>query len=98
MVPFNLQIELNERLVTFSAEQLDQLVDNVGFMRYQIRIFNHYSLIYVNIDNDPLEPGDVIGFSEDDTFSLDEVKVIAAAIRDYNRSHQLNFGQMPFEF
>ena len=98
MVPFNLQIELNARLVTFSAEQLDQLADSFGFMRYQIRTFSHCSLIYVNIDNDPLEPGDVIGFSEDEAFSPDEVKVIVAAIRGYNSSHQLNFDQMAFEF
>ena len=98
MVPFNLQIELNARLVTFSAEQLDQLADNAGFMRYQIRTFNHHSVIYVNIEDEPLEPEDIIGFSEDEVFSLDELRTIAAAIREYNSSRKLNFDQMHFDF
>jgi hypothetical protein len=98
MVPFNLQIELNARPVTFSAEQLDQLADNVGFMRYQIRTFNHHSVVYVNIENEPLEPEDIIGFSEDEVFSLEEVRTIAAAIREYNSSRKLNFDQMDFDF
>jgi len=76
MVPFNLQIELNARLVTFSAEQLDQLADSAGFMRYQIRTFNHHSVIYVNIEDKSLEPEDIIGFSEDEVFSLDEVRTL----------------------
>jgi hypothetical protein len=98
MVPFNLQIELNARPVTFSAEQLDQLADNAGFMRYQIRTFNHHSVIYVNIEDESLEPEDIIGFSEDEVFSLDEVRTIAAAIREYNSSRKLNFDQMHFDF
>ncbi|RKR84635.1 hypothetical protein BDD43_4882 [Mucilaginibacter gracilis] len=98
MVPYNLQIELNARLVTFSAEQLDQLADNAGFMRYQIRTFNHHSVIYVNIEDEPREPEDIIGFSEDEVFSLDEVRTIAAAIRDYNSRRKLNFDQMHFDF
>jgi len=98
MVPFNLQIELNARLVTFSAEQLDQLADSAGFMRYQIRTLNHHSVIYVNIEDEPLEPEDIIGFSEDEVLSLDEVRTIAAAIREYNSSRKLNFEQMHFDF
>jgi hypothetical protein len=98
MVPFNLQIELNARLVTFSAEQLDQLADNFGYMRYKIRTFNLYSVVYVNIEDDPLSPEEIIGFSEDEVFSLDDVKIIAAAIREYNNSHKLNFDQMHFDF
>lgn len=98
MVPFNLQIKLNTRPVSFSVEQLDQLADSLGFMRYQIRTFNHHSVIYVNIENDPLEPEDIIGFSEDDIFSPDEVIAIAAAIRAYNSNRKLNFDQMNFDF
>ncbi|MDP9078973.1 MAG: hypothetical protein M3O71_16215 [Bacteroidota bacterium] len=98
MVPFNLQIEHNARQVTLSAEQLDQVADNVGFMRYQIRTFNHHSVIYVNIEDEPLEPEDIISFSEDEVFSLDEVRSIAAAIREYNSSRKLNFDQMHFDF
>jgi hypothetical protein len=98
MVPFNLQLELNGRLVTLSAEQLDQLTDTVGFMRYQIRTFHHHSIVCVNMENDPLPPDEIIGFSEDEVFSPDEITTIAAAIREYDNSRQLNFDQMNFDF
>jgi hypothetical protein len=37
-------------------------------------------------------------FGEDEVFSLDEVRTIAAAIRDYSSSRKLNFDQMHFDF
>ncbi|WP_428329692.1 hypothetical protein [Mucilaginibacter sp.] len=98
MVPFNLQIELHERLITLSAEQLDQLSDNLGYMRYQIRTFNHHSVISVNIEDDPLDPEEPLGFSEEEVFLADEVITIATAIRAYNNSRKLNFDQMHFDF
>jgi len=98
MVPFNLQLELANRLTTIAAEQLDQLADTASFMRYQIRTFNDNSVIYVNIEDGPLPMEEIIGFSEDEVFSLDEVKAIAAAIRQYNSSRNLNFDQMAFDF
>jgi hypothetical protein len=98
MVPFNLQIELNSPRVTLSAEQLDQLADETGFIRYQVRAFDHNSVVYVNIEEEPLSPGDVVGFSEDEVFTLDEVKTIAAAIRQYNSSRKLNFDQCTLTF
>lgn len=98
MVPFNLQLEINARLLTISVEQLEQLADSVGFMRYQIRSFNHNTVILVNIEEKQLAPEAVIGFSEDDVFTPDEVKVIAAAIRQYNSGRKLTFDQMTFDF
>lgn len=98
MVPFNLQLELGGRLTTFSAEQLDQLADETGFMRYQVRTFNHRSVVCVNIEDEPLSPEEVIGYGEDEVFTLDEIKAIAAAIREYNSSRKLNFDQMHFDF
>jgi len=98
MVPFNLQLELTNKLTALSVEQLDQVSDPLGFMRYQVRTFNHHAVMYVNIEKDPLEPDDVTGFTEDEVFSPDEVKSIAAAIREYNSSHQLDFDQMHFDF
>jgi hypothetical protein len=98
MVPFNLQLEINERLLTISVEQLDQFADNVWFMRYQVRTFNHNTVVFVNIEGEQLSPEDIIGFSEDDVFTLDEVKVIAAAIRRYNDGRKLKFDQMTFNF
>lgn len=98
MVPYNFQLELAGKLTTFSADQLDQLADAAGFMRYQVRTFNHRAVIFVNIEAEPLSPEEIIGYSEDETFSLEEVKSIAAAIREYNTSRKLNFDQMAFDF
>jgi hypothetical protein len=98
MVPFNLQLELADKLTTISAEQLDQLTDSAGFMRYQVRTFNYNSVIYVNIEGEPLSPEKIVGYSEDQGFSPDEVKAIAIAIRQYNSSRKLNFNQMAFDF
>ena len=98
MIPFNLQLELQARLTTLSVEQLDQLADKTVFMRYQIRTFNEHSVVYVNIEDDPLDPEDIVGFSEEEVFSLDEVKTIAFAIREYNSRRKLNFDQMHFDF
>jgi hypothetical protein len=98
MVPFNLQIELNARLVTFSAEQLDQLADKLGFMRYQIRTFNHSSVVFVYTGAGLPESGDPTGFSEEAVFSAEEVIVMATGIREYNNSRKLNFDQLHFDF
>lgn len=98
MVPFHLLIELQGKQTTLMIEQLDQLTDTIGFMRYQVRSFNHRSVIYVNVGEEPLEPEEIIGFSEEEVFSADEVKVIAVAIREYNSTRKLNFDQMHFDF
>ncbi|SDE35739.1 hypothetical protein SAMN05216464_105335 [Mucilaginibacter pineti] len=98
MVPFNLQLEIGGRLTTLSAEQLDQLADETGFMRYQVRSFNHNGVIHVNIEDEPLPPEEAVGFNLDETFALDDVKKIAQAIREYNSSRKLNFDQMHFDF
>jgi len=98
MVPFNLQLELGGRLTTVSAEQLDQLADETGFMRYQVRTFNHRAVVCVNIEDVPLSPEDVTGYGEDDVFTPEEIKVIAGAIREYCSSRKLNFDQMHFDF
>jgi hypothetical protein len=98
MVPFNLQLELAHKLTTISAEQLDQLADETGFMRYKISTFKHSSVVFVNIEDEPLSPDEITGYSEEETFSLDDVKEIAAAIRQYNSSRKLNFDQMAFDF
>jgi hypothetical protein len=114
MVPFNLQLELNGRQVIISAEQLDQLADEVGFMRYQVKAADRTSVIYVNIEDErriPLTAQDAedyfetlqyaeqgIGYSLDDIFTVDEAIAIAKAIREYNFSRKLNFDQMNFDF
>lgn len=98
MIPFNLQLELSDRLTTISVEQIDQLADTVGFMQYQIRTFHHNSVVHVNIENEPIAPEEITGYSMDDAFLPDEIKTISAAIRAYNRDQKLSFDQMSFNF
>jgi hypothetical protein len=98
MVPFNLQLELGGKLTTLSAEQLDQLADETGFMRYLVRSFNYSGVIYVNIEDEPLPPEEGVGFNLDEAFALEDAKTIAQAIREYNNSRKLNFDQMHFDF
>jgi len=98
MVPFNFQLEFNDRQTSFSAEQLDPLADATGSIRYQVRTFNDSSIVFVNIEDAPLAPEDVAGYSLEDVFTLEQVHAIAQAIRDYNSSRKLNFDQMAFDF
>ena len=114
MVLINLQLELNARQVKISAEQLDQLADEVGFMRYQVKAADRTTVVYVNIEDEqriPLTPQDAedyfetlqypeqgIGYTLDDIFTTDEAIAIAKAIREYNFSRKLNFDQMNFDF
>ena len=97
MVPFNLQLELADKLTTVSVEQLDQLADTAGFMRYQIRTFNQRVVVLVNIEDEHLS-AEIVDYSEDEAFAPDEVKEIANAIRSYNDSRKLNFDQLAFDF
>jgi hypothetical protein len=92
MASFNLQLELLSRLTTLSAEQLDPFPDTGGFIRYQVRSFNHRAVIHVHQESEALN------FCEDEVFSADDVKVITAAIREYHDSRKLNFEQMHFDF
>ncbi|NCD68001.1 hypothetical protein [Mucilaginibacter agri] len=98
MVPFNLQIELGARPVTFSVEQLDPLADMAGFMRYQVRTFRDCAIVFVNVEEEQMLPDDLIGFSEDEVFTPPEVNVIAQAIRQYHDSRNWNSDQMVFDF
>jgi hypothetical protein len=98
MIPFNLQFEIANRLTTIFVEQLDQLADTLGFMRYQIRSFHQSSVVHVNIENEPTTPEEIIGYSIDDAFSPDEIEAISAAIKAYNRDRKLSFDQMSFNF
>lgn len=98
MVPFNFQLEFNARQITFSAEQLDQLADAAGFMRYRVRTFNDSSIVFVNTEDAHLAPANVAGYSLDEAFTLEQVHAIAQAVREHNSSRKLNFDQMAFDF
>jgi hypothetical protein len=56
MVPFNLEFEFIEGQVAGTAEQLDQLTDTVGFMRYQITAGELRSVICMNMEEEPPVP------------------------------------------
>lgn len=98
MVPFHLQIELSGRPAALMAEQLDQLADSDGFIRYQIRTFNHNTVVHVNVEDEAINPEKTIGFNEEAVFSQEEMTCISLAIREFNHSHRLNFDQMNFDF
>jgi hypothetical protein len=100
MVPFQLTAELNNKPVAITVEQPDRLADEDGFIRFHVTCADRHSLLFVNVGNElaPVTPEDaeayfqalyypeqVTAFSEEDIFSLEEVKAIAEAIRQYNR-------------
>ena len=98
MIPFHLQIDLTGRRTTLMVEQMDQLADNGGFIRYQIKTFNQQSVVFVNIEEETVSPEGLIGFSEDDGFTSDQITVISAAIRDYNSTRKPGTDQIAFDF
>ncbi|CAM3800046.1 hypothetical protein MUGA111182_10375 [Mucilaginibacter galii] len=114
MVPFNLEFEFKEGQVIGTAEQLDQLTDTVGFMRYQIVAGERRSVICMNMEEEPPTPVTVpdaenqyeaihypeqlSDFDEDEVFTPEEVGAIAATIKAYNSSRALKFDQMHFDF
>jgi hypothetical protein len=114
MVPFNLEFEFREGRVAGTAEQLGQLADTAGFMRYQVTAGERHSIVCVNIEDVtpiPLTPQDaenyyeaihypehLSGFSEEKVFTPEEISTIAAEIRAYNDTRELKFDQMHFDF
>lgn len=114
MVPFNLEFEFGDGLVSGTAEQLDQIADAEGFMRYQITTGERRSVICVNIEEEPPRPltgqgaenyyeaihypEHTPGFSEEEVFNTQEIETIAAVIEDYNNSRRLKFDQAHFDF
>jgi hypothetical protein len=114
MVPFDLVLELESKQLIISVEQLDQLADAEGFMRYQVTADTRRSVICVNVEDGvpPLfTPQDVeayfeavyypeqaVAYSTEDVFTHTELRQIAAAVRLHNRSQRLSFDQMHFDF
>lgn len=97
-----------------TAEQLDQLADTAGFMRYKVTVGERRSVICVNIEEEPPMPvtmqdaenyyeaihypEQALAFSEDEVFTPEEVSTIAAEIKAYNNTRKLKFDQMHFDF
>lgn len=95
MTPFYLQVEFAGRRTTLMVQQLDQPADINGFMCYQIRTFNQHSVVFVNTEQKRLCP---IGFSDDEGFTAEEIKVIVVAIRDYNSNCRRSADQIVLDF
>ena len=114
MIPINLELRFGDSQMAGTAEQLDQLADTAGFMRYQIILGERRSVICVNIEEElPIPvtlldaenyyeaihyPEQAPAFSEDEAFTPDEVSMIAAEIKAYNNTRKLKFDQMHFDF
>jgi hypothetical protein len=108
MVPFNLEIEVEDLVMPASVEQLDRLADEDGFIRFDVTIAERRSVIHVNVENDlsiitPQDaeayfeavhyPEQVSAFSEEEEFTKEEVVAIGKAIRSYNRELKINFNR-----
>ena len=114
MIPFDLEVLLENGTVTIMVEQLGQLADTGGFMRYGIRAGKRTSVIWVNIEDEvpPLitpqdaeayfeaihYPEQLIAYTQEEVFTIDEVRTIGSAIRLYNRPRNLRFDQLDLEF
>lgn len=109
MVPFNLEIEIENKPEELNIEQLDRLADEDGFVRFDVTAGERRAVIYVNVEDQlapPVTPQnaetyfDAVhyreqqpAFSIDGDFTTDEVRVIGNAIRQYNRELRLMFNQ-----
>lgn len=114
MVPFLLEFDFAVGIVAGTAEQLDQLADAEGYMRYLVTAEVQRSVVWVNIENEPPQrvtpqdaenyyeaihyPEQVSGFSQDEVFTAQEIEIIASAICAYNDGRKLKFDQMNFDF
>lgn len=93
MVPFELELEIENNPLRISAEQLERFADVDGYTRYAIVAGERRTVVYVNIEsNQPL------AYEDEDLFSTEELTAIAAAIRQYNRENQVVFAQFLLDF
>jgi hypothetical protein len=95
MIPFSLEVELQNEQVIVTAEQLERFADVDGFSRYDVRVAERRSVLYVQVVD---EPPVVLGYEDAEVFDLDEVRVIAAAILQYNREARVVFAQFLLDF
>lgn len=100
MVPFQVAIELEEQPVSLLVEQLDQLADEEGFVRFDVRAAERRAVIFVNTEDNlkpPLTPQEAevyfeaihypeqeAAFSFSGDFTPAEVRLIGQAIREHN--------------
>lgn len=93
MVPFELELEINNKPLVISAEQLERFADVDGYTRYDIRAGERRSVVYVNIQSE--EP---LAYNDLDSFLAEELTAIAAAIRQYNQENNVVIAQFLLDF
>jgi len=93
MVPFELELEINNKPLVISAEQLERFADVDGYTRYDVREGERRSVVYVNIESE--QP---LAWNDPDCFIAEELTAIAAAIRRYNRENNVVIAQFLLDF
>jgi len=93
MIPFELELEINNKPLVISAEQLERFADVDGYTRYDVRAEGRRSVVYVNIESE--QP---LAWNDPDCFSAGELTAIAAAIRQYNRENNVVIAQFLLDF
>ena len=98
MVPFEIEIELNDHAVRLWVEQLDYLADENGLIRYDVRGDACHAVVSVNIENNPGHPDFTFEAMQaaDESLSGDELLTIIKSIRDYNDRPALAYNRLPF--
>lgn len=96
MVPFQIEIEWQHLPLSLLAEQLDNLADEEGFIRFDVREGARRAVIFVNVEAQPQIPAmqdpenyyEALhypehpgAFSFDNTFAAGEIRLIGEAIR-----------------
>jgi hypothetical protein len=113
MVPFNLEVNLAGEQVLLTAEQLERFADADGFSRYDLRTGERRSVVLINVTYEPeiLTPQDaeahfeavnypeqLPAYDEQEVFTPDELREIAAVIRQHNRESKVAFAQFLLDF
>lgn len=93
MVPFHLEVELNQGTVGLEVEQLDYLADEQGFIRYDVRTHDRRAVISVPVE--PLSNENEIRFEAvqaiNEGFCDEDMATIMTAIRLYNQQLSLYY-------
>jgi hypothetical protein len=111
MLPFNLEIELENTAVTITVEQLERFADIDGYTRYDVRTGERCSVIYVNVEYEPpvlvtsqdVEsyfealhyPEQLLAYNDEDLFTPEELKIIACAILQHNKDENVAIMTFP---
>lgn len=108
MVPFDLDVKVENKALTISVKQLDLLADEEGYLRYNIHTGDRRGVIYVergdqlpamtpdNFDSfyEAIHyPEQVPFFSNDEQFTDIEVRSIGNAIRHYKWRFKFMFNR-----